>query len=128
MSLTIVKPQESTPPAKSKGGRPPDPNKIEFRTVGLRQKHWRLLTKFAPSETPEDEWKTFNPTPAVESVMERIEKTCPDGPYAPVAQPKSRPRQRLPYASLDAYAQEHNLTRYEAQAEIIKAYFADNSK
>jgi hypothetical protein len=94
----------------------------------MRQKHWRLLTKFANGNVCEDEWKEFNPTPAIETVMERIEKTCPNGPYAPVAVPKSRPRQRLPYADLDAYAAENSLTRYEAQAQIIKDYFAAKSK
>lgn len=128
MSFTVAKPQETTPPAKGKGGRPPDPNKLHFRSVGMREKHWRLLTKFFPGEVTEDEWKDFNPTPGLEIVMERIEKTCPDGPYAPIAQAKSRPRQRLPYADLDAYAAEHGLTRYEAQAQIIKSYFSESSK
>jgi hypothetical protein len=59
----------------NRGGRPPDPNKLRFRTLGLRPDKWDYLKKW---QSENDDETNF--TPALERLIEWLQDFAPGGP------------------------------------------------
>lgn len=109
-SFTTAKPQGQVSQPKGKGGRPPDPNALDFYTVGVRPAQLRWLKLWRPGET--------NMTTLLGDVIERAMRFWPAGPDA-FGHSIKPPRKRMPRKALDEYARAHNLTRQEAIAELV---------
>ena len=63
-------------------GRKPDPNRLEFKTVGLRREDWQWLELWAIS-------RDTNPTQQLNELIELARKFWPGGPD-PATQPRDR--------------------------------------
>lgn len=63
MNTSLVKPRR---------GRPSDPDKLIFITIGLRRSHWEWLSLWFPSGSPTDQ---------IGALFERSMKFWPCGPF-----------------------------------------------
>ncbi len=59
---------------KRRRGRPEDPDKLHFYSIGLRSHEWVLLEKFLPGA---------NKTEQMRELIERVKKFWPQGPFDP---------------------------------------------
>lgn len=89
--------------------------KLQFDTIGLRKSDWEYVCLYMPGG---------NPTTQVSEAIEALRRLRPAGPNGFGHAITARPRQRVPYKEVDAYAQSHALTRTEAVAQLVKAGLA----
>jgi hypothetical protein len=108
-----VEGQEVKP--KSKAGRKPDPNKLQFKTIGLRSEQWEWLGLWRPGQD--------NPTVLVGELVERARAFWPGGPDV-FGHKSDKPRKKPLPRALTAYAKQRGLSRQEAIAEVVAAFFA----
>lgn len=89
---------------KGLGGRPRDPNKLIFRSVGLRPSRWAYLSLFSHNS---------NLTEQLNFALDRLEKHAPAGPDVFGHPSGVKPRKKPLPRSIRAYADQQGMTQEE---------------
>lgn len=92
-------------------GRPSKEDAGIAKTIRLSPADWQYIALYLAGD---------NVSAQVRETVDALRRMRPGGPNAFGHAQAKQPRQRKPYRAIQAYADERGLTRYEAEAELIK--------